>query len=460
MDPLAASDGDHGVCVNGTALNSTTIGLLRQRYRLPATGGDPNVVQWFLTPSVNAHSPADLRTFQGLYGLPAQNVTLGCAGWSSTGSGCAYVGRTGLEADLDAQYMSAASPRTTTLEQTFSESDDDTCKGPSCWLGDLVECAAQQCAMGRGQCSYDPCFGKPAPSVVSMSWGVPQIDMPPAQALIFNQHAAHLALLGVTLVAASGDGGAAGIYEQGTDDDSSTHEQICGNSYQPLFPAASPFVTAVGATQGVEAAAQEAACSAGAGGGITTGGGFSEIEYAFSTQQWMTPHVVGYLSSSIGKAAQRGYFQRGSNGWWAEGSSYDDYSNEPASKRVREGGAEATRGEGPHHHHHHTTTTTTTLPPHHHHHHTTALTPLRLANPHHECLACPVAAAHLSPVRPPSPAATSPPTLPCPSQLPSLPAHCTAETPSLVPHLFRRSGRALHSSLTRPPSTAPIPTSA
>jgi tripeptidyl-peptidase-1 len=54
---------------------------------------------------------------------------------------------------------------------------------------------------------------------------------------LFNTEAMKLGLQGVTLVAASGDDGANSGYGNG----------YC--FYDPKFPASSPYVTAVGATQ-------------------------------------------------------------------------------------------------------------------------------------------------------------------------------------------------------------------
>jgi tripeptidyl-peptidase-1 len=55
----------------------------------------------------------------------------------------------------------------------------------------------------------------------------------------FNTEALKLGLMGVTIVSASGDWGAPGFF--GSDN-------VADCSYGPLFPASSPYVTAVGAT--------------------------------------------------------------------------------------------------------------------------------------------------------------------------------------------------------------------
>jgi tripeptidyl-peptidase-1 len=67
-----------------------------------------------------------------------------------------------------------------------------------------------------------------------------------------------------------------------------------GQGYFPTFPATSPYVTAVGATQGPEAGDTEIACQSQEGGVITTGGGFSTY---FPAPSWQQDAVEGYFTS-------------------------------------------------------------------------------------------------------------------------------------------------------------------
>ena len=332
-EPMAAADFT-GVCANGSAVNSTSIGLVRQRYGMPSSGGDPNISQWFMTPLAVPHNTTDLRAFQKLYAVePPSNVSAQCVTWK----GKCFVDGHSLEANLDAQMLTGGSPRTTTVEQYFDLWDMD-CDDPSCWLNDVTECAEYECDPATADCSHDPCFGKPPPSVVSLSWGVPEIDLAQDSVYGFNKDAAHLALLGVTLVVSAGDGGAAGIYPEITASqehaDQTVHEggqdityygQQCGNGYQPLFPASSPFVTSVGATQGVEDGKDETGSSAGTGGGITSSGGFSTIEYPRSMMPFQASHLKGYLQSAAGQEATPGYFIHGEH---FSSASYDDHDSE------------------------------------------------------------------------------------------------------------------------------------
>ena len=101
-------------------------------------------------------------------------------------------------------------------------------------------------------------------------------------------------LMGVTVIVSSGDDGAAGYKARGT-------SQNC--RYDASFPASSPYVTAVGATQGVECGLTEIACSFDTGGIITSGGGFSNASNALPFQ---SRAINGYLST-ISPAPYRGY---------------------------------------------------------------------------------------------------------------------------------------------------------
>ena len=157
------------------------------------------------------------------------------------------------------------------------------------------------------------------PSVVSISYGIVEQAMDASLMSHWNTQAAKLSLMGTTIVASSGDNGAANVYSA-----SSTSQPTCqcsvnsgskaslwtgpgwsGKGYFPSFPATSPYVVAVGGTQPPRAslpmntAFTEVACQSSAGGVITTGGGFSTY--------WGTPKVrspAGSLCSVAGHLAQ------------------------------------------------------------------------------------------------------------------------------------------------------------
>ena len=342
VDPLEDADSGSGVCLNGTAVNSTTIGLMRSHYEIPAdSGGDEEIVMWIITPTDYPHSHADLTAFQRLYGIRPHNVTDGCFDWEGVCTHSADddddFGRT--EANLDAQYISSAAPRAAVVDEHFITGDDE-CDGPTCWLQTL-----ENCVSGRPG-DLEECYGKPPPVVVSISWGVPEEDLPESQIYEFNRHAVMLALLGTTVVAAAGDGGAAGVYPYDEDeDDSGEAARTCGDTYQSLFPGSSPFVTSVGATMGIEDGRPEVACTASAGGGITTGGGISRIKYPKRINEWQTSHVKAYLASSAGQAAPDGYFMaNGQNGYGEDGYSYDWHGEDANEGYDRDNRIETHRG--------------------------------------------------------------------------------------------------------------------
>lgn len=94
-----------------------------------------------------------------------------------------------------------------------------------------------------------------------------------------------LGVQGVTVFVSSGDDGVANFQARGDAAD-------CG--YTPSFPATSPYVTAVGATQGGVNGGPEIACSEVTGGQITSGGGFSTN---FDAPSWQKDAISGYFSA-------------------------------------------------------------------------------------------------------------------------------------------------------------------
>jgi hypothetical protein len=120
------------------------------------------------------------------------------------------------------------------------------------------------------------------------------------------------------VLASSGDDGVAGNKARGS-------VGLC--DYQPQWPASSPYITTVGATQGPENHTAEVACSAGTGAFITTGGGFAK---AFDTPAWQRADVAGFLAQSAPSS-----FGPGFN---AKGRAYPDVSLLGHNYPVFEGG--------------------------------------------------------------------------------------------------------------------------
>ena len=100
-------------------------------------------------------------------------------------------------------------------------------------------------------------------------------DLPINYLNSFSTEAMKLALMGVTILAASGDHGVANFNAYGD-------TLQCG--YNPSFPASNPYVLAVGGTQGPEANSEEVAANC-SNTLFTTGGGFSAYYQAPYYQQ-------------------------------------------------------------------------------------------------------------------------------------------------------------------------------
>ena len=126
------------------------------------------------------------------------------------------------ETNLDVEYLMAVSQGTPTTFFYWNSTSDY-------WIGFLVSLANR-----RG--SSTP------PLVISISYGSIETQMSAAYLNSFNVEALKLAAQGVTIIASSGDDGVNCARSL-----CSSTAPVCG--YYPLFPASSPYVTSVGATQ-------------------------------------------------------------------------------------------------------------------------------------------------------------------------------------------------------------------
>lgn len=137
---------------------------------------------------------------------------------------------------------------------------------------------------------------------------------------MFAQEAVKLSLMGVTILAASGDQGVANyggsycdrrypafvdncacIYDSSSDNniegvvDSQSKNVWSGVGYFPNFPATCPYVTAVGGTQlDFVNSGPEVTCSSSTGGAITSGGGFSTY---YSALNWQNNSISQYFTT-------------------------------------------------------------------------------------------------------------------------------------------------------------------
>jgi tripeptidyl-peptidase-1 len=106
------------------------------------------------------------------------------------------------------------------------------------------------------------------PLVHSVSYG--GIEDPRAKTIFdrFNKDVMKQGARGLSILVSSGDDGVANFVAR-------ADPSKCG--FNPAYPASSPYVTSVGATQGPEVGKKEVACCSDTGGLITTGGGVSNV---------------------------------------------------------------------------------------------------------------------------------------------------------------------------------------
>ena len=195
------------------AVSFTNPPKLRNAYNMGTSKGSNSSTQCIYASLDQYFSPDDLSRFQTNYGLKLQAVSTVIGGHASSVM-CILSPSICAEANLDMQYIIAASPVSPT---TFWYTDLNFF---SSWIVTVSDTA------------------KP-PLVISISYGMEEIFVTASERDAFNTEAAKLGAMGVTIVAASGDDGAVTRKAR-------TTTSLC--RYAPIFPAASPYVTAVGAT--------------------------------------------------------------------------------------------------------------------------------------------------------------------------------------------------------------------
>lgn len=216
-------------------------------------------------------SPSDLSHFQEKFNL--QNETVFKIVGSNDGSACTSDDDNCAEANLDVQYMMGIAQNCETWYWSISDDEDPFIA----WAHQVTD-------------TENP------PLVHSISYGGDESSEQDTSA--FNNQMKKLGIRGVTVFVSSGDDGVSGAATR-------SDQSACG--YSPSFPATSPYVTAVGATQGPEEGKPEISCSSDTDGLITSGGGFSG---AFRRPSWQKEAVSAYLETA-GKKAVSGYNREG-----------------------------------------------------------------------------------------------------------------------------------------------------
>jgi subtilase family serine protease len=190
-------------------------------------------------------------------------------------------GHAGGEASLDIQYLMGMAPEVPTFFYGYSDLNPYTPENEG-FLTWLVDMGGED----------DP------PLVHSLSYGDVEADVfnttngaAPYAARV-DLEFAKLSARGLSIIVASGDDGSAGFLAR--------NDPVSGCAHAaPEWPASSPYVTTVGATQLASDGTQtyEVVCSAKEGGVITSGGGFSDI---YSRPAWQDAAVKGYLKAGAG----------------------------------------------------------------------------------------------------------------------------------------------------------------
>ena len=199
----------------GTVPTLVTPALINMYYNVSRNTGSMRVSQAVVETDFQAYSPTDLSYFQKQLGIPLQPVTKTIGGFAFNNA-CNNKLYDCSKANLDVQYiMGIAQNVSTTYHYSAIYSED--------WMLDWITSVADS----------------PKPSdVYSISYGVVEYMISKSYADAFNVEAIKLGVMGSTIVASSGDDGALSYL--------ATNISYCG--YVPQFPASSPYVVAVGAT--------------------------------------------------------------------------------------------------------------------------------------------------------------------------------------------------------------------
>jgi len=104
-----------------------------------------------------------------------------------------------------------------------------------------------------------------------------------------------MGLRGLTVLVAAGDSGISGL---------GNYNQICQKAW-PMWPPSSPYVTSVGGTMVVNN--NEVVCSTANWAGITSGGGFSNVN-SKSLASWQSSAVSSYLQNSANQPSGSSFF--------------------------------------------------------------------------------------------------------------------------------------------------------
>ena len=239
--------------------------LLYNYYNISSPYGSSLVSQAVFETSDNALNPDDLTNFQDFFSIPITPIAQAIGGHVDTNACNQSMYSSCVGSNLDTQYIMAVAQGTPT---TYYYTDSD-------W-GDWITAVANT----------------PNPdNVYSISYTSYENNVAISVKDAFSTQAIKLGVMGTTILAASGNDGVIGYGSSN-----------CG--YYPMFPASSPYVTAVGGTVGPESGNPEIACTSTTSQpyvSITTGGGFSNY---FDAPAFQQPFIQSYFASINGTTRQ------------------------------------------------------------------------------------------------------------------------------------------------------------
>jgi len=251
----------HVITPDFTASGTITPAVLNKVYNVKSNKGSAKSTQALFEALGQQYSPSDLTQFQQAYNLPQQAIAKVIG--SNDPTQCSADPNNCVEANLDVEYMMAMSQNSPTWYWSIDAGSQDPFYTWVQALGNLQN----------------------PPLVHSISYGSIATEDPVNDMKAFNTELCILGTRGVTVAVASGDDGVANF-------EARNDASQCG--FNPSFPATSPYVVAVGATQGPEVNQKEVACSSSTGGLITTGGGFS---VTFARPSYQETVVSNYLKN-------------------------------------------------------------------------------------------------------------------------------------------------------------------
>lgn len=276
---------------------AVTVSFLNDYYEIASNIGSALQNQSVFETSDEYFSPSDLTDFQETYGTTVQSAY--SIGNHDTDGTCNVGNVDCSEGNLDIQYIMGVSQVTSSIYWWVT--DDDSSTDPFvAWITDVADEA------------YPP-------QANSVSWGSIEVAVSSSVKDQFDDEASILASRGVTVTVSSGDDGAPNDYQgqclcnytSGSGGTGWTGASWSGSGYFPSFPATSPWVTAVGATQGPSDGDPEIACQSQLGGVITSGGGFSTYYPAPSWQTSTMSYYFNNLAASGTPVPKSGYNPNG-----------------------------------------------------------------------------------------------------------------------------------------------------